>query len=697
MLTILTPMWAVGGVAAIGIPVAAHLLSRPRYIDAVFPTARFVQAAVAETARADRPRHILLLALRCLALLLVVAAWMQPRWQPDVSAGYAQGGECVVVIVDASASMLRAEQGVPLFDQAKQRAHAVLAALDPGTDTAAVILAARRPALLLPEPGPNVSELMARLQQATCTYEKTDLQQAVDRAVAVLLRQDQPGRIVVISDGQAANRPAAQLSVSARGVRLVEERVGRPDEANLAVRLVDVSPYPPVVGLPMTLTVSLEKTGGAGGTEGDEARFELMAWEGESGTSPGAVQRVPVVLSGESGAARGVRSIRLTPTRTGPTVFRVSADVDDAFGWDNETGLVATVQPAQTTWVFTAVSGGDADTTAARIALALAPEPSASSRRVRVSRWPAVPHGDDLPLPGTVSGGCWVFCGGVDEWGRVGPGPEMDAAITRHLEAGGGVLWIADHPTSRQALQQLAASPLTPVAGAHASDSPGVIASARFDHPLLRVFEGPARASLVGQRLAGVGPATVSNGAAVLLGTADGRPVLAVRETGRGRFAVFNADLSPGRSGFASSPAFVPLVNELVSYLAPGPALPDALHPGDRLPMSVADAASVVGPDGEPLPDATARAPGAYRLLAADGQVVSGVWVGVDPEESDLAAAPPASGKATAAGGRSSSEAALGQAGKPVALWPYCMAAALLCFGVESWVLLGAARREARS
>ena len=412
----------------------------------------------------------------------------------------------------------------------------------------------------------------------------------------------------MISDGQVANRPAAQLSVSARGVRLVEERVGRPDEANLAVRLVEVSPYPPVMGLPMTLTVSLEKTGGAGGIGGDEARFELMAWEGESGASPGAVQRVPVVLSGESGA---VRSIRLTPTRTGPTVFRVSADVDDALGWDNKTGLVATVQPAQTTWVFTAVSGGDADTTAARIALALAPEPSASPRRVRVSRWPTVPHGDDLPLPGMMLGGCWVFCGGV---GEEGSGPEMNAAITRHLEAGGGVLWIADRSASRQALQQLAASPLTPMAGAHASDAPGVIASARFDHPLLRVFEGPARASLVGQRLAGVGPATASNGAAVLLGTADGRPVLAVRETGRGRFAVFNADLSPGRSGFASSPAFVPLVNELVSYLAPGPALPDALHPGDRLPMSVADAASVVGPDGEPLPDATGPRAGGLPL-----------------------------------------------------------------------------------
>lgn len=674
VLTVLSPVWLAGLAAAVGLPVAAHLLSRTRYVPALFPGTRFVTQAVLETNRVDRPRHLLLLILRVLVLAFVAFAFARPQWSAGSVAAVPTGqGVAVVFVIDASASMQRTERGRSSLDQALAAVDEQIASLDPTTDTAAVILADRQPYMLLPEPTARFSLLRERLRAAACTEETADLAGAVALARAVLAEQGRAGKIVLVGDGQRGGFNAAALFEAADGVPLTEQRVGEASPANVSVRLVDETPFPPALAAEFSLTVELEN-------HGREPRLEMLIAEGAGDRQTLQVELLPGAVT--------TQTLTLSPKSPGVAEFRVSLAAGDGFALDDVTGLVAEVAPARRVLLVSDAAGPvSADTAASRVQLALVPDADAAGP-VRIDR--VVTAETQAAELGGDAGACWVLVGAT-QWN----GEALDA-LDRHLRAGGGVVWFADNEASRNALRSIEDAPLRWVTG-----EPGdaTIAAVRFDHPALSVFEGPARAALVGSRLAAVAPAQPTEGAEVLLSAQDGRPIVASRPVGRGRLVVVNADLSPDNSGFASQPAFVALINELVRYAAPGPGLAPRLRPGDRLPSALIEAAALQTPDTRELDSGRAPATGAYLALNAAGVPVAGRWIELDPAESDSRQAPPldssspslATSAATAGGD-------IGGLGRDVAdLWPYCIALALLLIGFESLALIGFARQEARA
>ncbi|XAL99472.1 BatA and WFA domain-containing protein [Phycisphaeraceae bacterium D3-23] len=670
MLTMLSPVWLMGLAAAVGLPVAAHLLSRVRYRQVAFPATRFVEQAVVETAQVNRPRHLWLMLLRILALACVVFAFTRPQWEAAAATPATTDGEALVIILDASASMRRTERGATLFDQARRRAIAAIESLEPARDTAVVILADRSPRMLLPEPTANRALLRERLAQAECTYETADLAGAVALAQAVLQDQGRAGRILVISDGQATRRSAEHLADHAPGVAITEHRVGAELADNVAVHLVDVSPYPPVLGREATLSVELIHFG-------QTAKPITLHAEG-------AGDRASLSLTLQPGAAT-TQTVTLTPTQLGTQAVRVWIDTGDVFDLDDEAGVVVETAFAREVHLFSDAALGE-DTTASRIALALAPRRD-DAAAVRVQR--DEPHLlASSPEPSPVTLGCWVLTG-IEQL----PG-EIEGAMRRHLEAGGGVVWVVDTPAARRVAQGLAFSGLR---FSDASVSDAVVTAVRFDHSVLAVFEGPARASLVGQRLAGVADAQESDTAEVLMRSADGRPILALQRVGRGRLIIVNADLTPSKTDFASQPAFVAWVNELVAFAAPGPLLPLPLHPGDPLPQSLMNQHTLRPPDhGNTAHDSDNRiaAPGLYQGLDADGNLVAGVYAQLDPAESNFTQAPEIHAPPSSLdvqGGVSSLTHAGGR--RPIELWPICIVGALLFVGLESLSLMSFARR----
>src|SRR5690606_15409644 len=131
----MSPAWAWAGLAAVGLPLAAHLLGRRRYRPVSFPAARFVAMAVSQAAAVDRPRHLLL----PLLLRAAVAAFMRPVWHPDRALAASPGqGVTRLILVDASASMQATEAGQSAFDRALQKVEALLDGLEPGRDRAMV-------------------------------------------------------------------------------------------------------------------------------------------------------------------------------------------------------------------------------------------------------------------------------------------------------------------------------------------------------------------------------------------------------------------------------------------------------------------------------------------------------------------------------------------------------------------------------
>lgn len=108
------------GVAAVGLPVLVHLLTRPRPVRMPLSTLRFVREAIRQRRARHRLRDVLILALRALAALLVAWAIARPQLGPQPLVSDRQtGGALRVVILDASQSMAAAEHGIEAIERAR--------------------------------------------------------------------------------------------------------------------------------------------------------------------------------------------------------------------------------------------------------------------------------------------------------------------------------------------------------------------------------------------------------------------------------------------------------------------------------------------------------------------------------------------------------------------------------------------------
>src|SRR3972149_2264783 len=119
------------GLAAASLPILIHLLNRRRLKRIRFPAVRFILLSQKRISRSYRLRHWLLLALRTLAVVLLVLLLANPIF-------HAGGGPvAAVVILDNSLSMRWSGDGNG-FKQAKEAARLLISALNDG-DRAALI------------------------------------------------------------------------------------------------------------------------------------------------------------------------------------------------------------------------------------------------------------------------------------------------------------------------------------------------------------------------------------------------------------------------------------------------------------------------------------------------------------------------------------------------------------------------------
>jgi len=93
------------GAAACAAPVVIHLLLRSRPRRQPFPAIRFLMASHKASTRQHRLRHLLLLALRILAIMLVVAALARPTSRGSWLSAQSRERTAAVFLIDDSASM----------------------------------------------------------------------------------------------------------------------------------------------------------------------------------------------------------------------------------------------------------------------------------------------------------------------------------------------------------------------------------------------------------------------------------------------------------------------------------------------------------------------------------------------------------------------------------------------------------------
>src|SRR5216117_4001260 len=157
--------WMLAALAAVGLPILIHYLTRARPRRIVFPPFKFLVEACAGQQAVHRLRTIVLLTLRTLAVLALVLLFARPFLKPSGPAGSADVATRVVLVLDASLSMRAVQRGVPLFSRAQAEAADVLRTLESGSE-AAIILVGATPRALLPALSRNIPALHEQLVRA---------------------------------------------------------------------------------------------------------------------------------------------------------------------------------------------------------------------------------------------------------------------------------------------------------------------------------------------------------------------------------------------------------------------------------------------------------------------------------------------------------------------------------------------------
>ena len=246
-MSFLTPLYLLGALG-LAIPIILHLLhDRPKNKQQ-FGSLMFLDKTKPPVDRKRRPTHLLLLLLRCLALLLLVFVFARPFTTVDDPADAARRDrQWVTVLLDRSASMQRGD----LWQQAKAKVQTALGQLGPGDrftliayDDSTASLAEVKSWIgsaseaevntqleLLAKPGFGGSNLGQAL-----VFVVEAIQEAEPEADEQPLARRE---IIVISDLQKGSHlDAVQGYEWPTGIRVTLEQVGEDDQGNAGIEQV---------------------------------------------------------------------------------------------------------------------------------------------------------------------------------------------------------------------------------------------------------------------------------------------------------------------------------------------------------------------------------------------------------------------------------------------------------------------------
>ncbi len=239
------------GIAAIGIPILAHMIRSRTRKRMAFSSLMFVPVTLPRFRNRNRIEHLLLLILRCLVFCLLAFAFSRPFFRQSVAAEQTNPGKRIVVLIDTSASIRRAD----LWAQAVDRVQSVLKGANPmdrlcimsfDLDTRTLIGFEQWQAL---EPAQRVAVTSEQMSKLSPGWATTDIGRALvaaseaieddevndDQQQALAIRQ-----VVLISDlQQGSSLEALQAYQWPRQTELIVRAVRCQGATNAAMQLID--------------------------------------------------------------------------------------------------------------------------------------------------------------------------------------------------------------------------------------------------------------------------------------------------------------------------------------------------------------------------------------------------------------------------------------------------------------------------
>jgi hypothetical protein len=569
------------GLACAALPWLLHRFSHEDPEQQAFPSTRFLEAVPPPVSQRRRLKYWMLLALRCLAIVLLCLAFARPWF--DSTGSDAASESLHLVVVDRSLSM----QVDARFESAVDQARELVDTLPDG-DPVRLFVADNRLVELSSEDR-SADAALAELGSVSVSDARADAGALMRRLDVFASTERLPVRAHFITDVQSSALPVRRNELLAPSLSQFEViPVGESTPFNAALSASAFS----ADGALMRVLVTLQAYGGAS----DSIREFVIRHEGTE------LVRESVTLSDGALVERQFDDLPL-PAGEWP-VLNIEFTEGDALANDDAV-QVAVRQGGQRRVVMAGFSQAIPDTPEVFLRAALQ-----TGANARVEDAPASAR----TLPEDARHAI-VFMAPDDE--------QAMTALRRQTDRGVNVLLI---PTVNRA--------------GFASNAGGERAArvAKIDeaHPAAL-----GELSWSGVRLYGDTRFAAEPNDRTLVASSDGVPLLVERASSSGRLVILNDLLDGQTSNLPYEPVFVDFISRVVEWFDAAGAIPEQLFVGE--PLVLPARTQVFAPDGSALAGLEQTSNGVeldldergiYRVLDSRGERY--VHVVLDPRESDL-------------------------------------------------------------
>lgn len=594
-MSFLTPLFFLG-VAALAAPILVHLVRRTRARRVQFPALVFVRQVPQRTIRRRTLHNLLLLALRCLAILLIVIAFMRPFFSSRSAARDNTAAGATVILVDNSLSMRREN----LFAEAQQRA---ATALDEArNDEQIALVSFDKRYTVVNRFLIDKNRVRSGISSLSVGWDGTDYEQALRGAESLLseVQTTGPKRIVMISDFQAPGwSPATATFKLSNNTQLQTLDVGgKNPPPNIAITNVEARGV--VFGQKYLDNVVVHVSNFS-----DTARDHIQV---DFQINDQTVEKRDISLN-----SRDSRVVEFTGFNVNDGTNRCTVEISTGdFAPDNR-------------FYFTLRRETPAK--------ALIVESAARGRSDSLHLQSALTTDDNLPFTFALKSAGSVDPASIPDYSLVvlnDSGPLSSAladALVRFVNGGGQMIVSTGPRTTPDSfnsnLQQISPATLREAVQTKTGESVA-ITEVKFDHPIFEVFQESGR--LAGANVIGYFHSEPRQNASVLARFEDGSPALLEARTGKGRVLLFTSSLGPSWNDLPLTPLYLPFIHQMVRYAGTheenawyglGQTFTvgkqhDAAPPSIDSPSGTRLTDNRVTPDGDLL--VTAREPGFYRL-----------------------------------------------------------------------------------
>jgi hypothetical protein len=546
--------------AALGValPILAHLLNRNKVKRTDWAAMQFLNRSVRIRSRQLRLKDFILLCVRCLAILLLVAALAKPFMEDagEVPSGIGESRAGVVIALDASYSMAHSDGTATRFERSIEKIGMITENIHPGDPVCLVLLGAEQ-RMLAHNVAFDAEKFDELLSSERVSPESLDLDSVPKTLKALAESMEAPQKqIFLVTDMQASDWEKQPAWLGAAFENLAE---------SASTTIV------PVLGGSDNLAMTgLELVSGVL-REGTVARYRATV----RNCGPNPVQNVmvkgltdgitvdnktiPMIAPGSSESV----SLFINFRNAGPV--RISAELEqDALLEDNTRRTVAIIRDKVSVLNVEGESGGFSSFIAAALR-ARGGDSGQENFSVQSVSW------IDLPSQDLANFDVVILQNVPDIT------PEQALAFESYVRAGNGLIWFAGDNidaaawNKRSALDGVSLLPAVIEQTVSTSDALGIgrpLDPTVPDHPVCRPLRSLPEDLLSETRLRKilqVKPAASSSTILSLAGTAA--PVLLEHSVGRGQVFMFTTSADSAWNNMAVTPVFPMVLQQMVTYL----------------------------------------------------------------------------------------------------------------------------------